>query len=213
LLDPIQTRDSLALLKSRSADIFGAKAHGFLLNPVASDNEIVDFQQKLKIVLPADYRQFLTLHGNGGAGPYYGVFPLGVRDGNGACYEPWHNNDGLVGDLALSFPHTVDWNDLTGLPPDKLMDEDSAHYHRQLDEFEKRYWGSAPVNGAIPICHEGCAIRIWLVVTGSQAGYVWRDTRAEYAGLHPLRAADGTQLTFSAWYSDWLITALRKAGL
>jgi hypothetical protein len=67
------------------------------------------------------------------------------------------------------------------------------------------------MNGAIPICHEGCALRIWLVVSGSQAGYLWRDSRADYAGLTPLCLRNGTGATFSSWYNEWLEAALLKS--
>jgi len=83
-------------------------------------------------------------------------------------------------------------------------------YERQLNAWEERYWDIANVNGAIPICHEGCALRIWLVVTGTQAGYLWEDRRSEYAGLKPLRLADGSPATFTGWYDAWLNDCLNS---
>ena len=53
------------------------------------------------------------------------------------------------------------------MPSSELQLTDEHEYERQYDEFEKRYWDSSRVNGAIPICEIGCALRIWLVVTGS----------------------------------------------
>ncbi len=43
----------------------------------------------------------------------------------------------------------------------------------------------APLDGAIPLATEGCALHEWLVVSGPEAGTVWRDARADFAGLHP----------------------------
>jgi hypothetical protein len=68
------------------------------------------------------------------------------------------------------------------------------------------------MNGAVPICHEGCALRIWLVVTGKQAGKLWEDRRSEYGGLRPVRLADGSAATFSQWYNEWLDNCFMKAG-
>jgi hypothetical protein len=113
-----------------------------------------------------------------------------------------------VGVLSESFPHETAWNDLSGQPPDELLDRDEAAYSRQLDDFEKTYFRNSLVNGAIPVCHEGCALRIWLVVAGNQIGRLWLDGRAENAGLRPLLLRNGSPATFSAWYDEWLTDAL-----
>jgi len=90
------------------------------------------------------------------------------------------------------------------MPSSELQLTDEHEYERQYDEFEKRYWDSSRVNGAIPICEIGCALRIWLVVTGSVAGHLGHDGRADYTGLGPLLLADGSRATFSLWYAEWL---------
>jgi hypothetical protein len=77
-------------------------------------------------------------------------------------------------------------------------------YDEAMDKFEKRYWSSSLMNGAIPICHEGCALRIWLVVAGEEAGDLWHDRRADYRGLSPVTLKNGSRATFSSWYSEWL---------
>jgi hypothetical protein len=162
--------------------------------------------------LPSDYRRFLTSIGNGGAGPYYGVFPLGEMDATFGGLQPWHEKDDFIGVLSEPFLLETEWNDLTGMPPDELLDSDEAEYDRRVEEFEKRYWNASITNGAMPICHEGCAIRIWLVVTGSQAGRLWRDGRTEHTGIKPLRLADGNIATFAAWYNEWLDQVLEAAS-
>ena len=68
------------------------------------------------------------------------------------------------------------------------------------------------VSGAVPICHEGCALRIWLVVTGEQAGKLWEDGRSEYTGLRPVWLSDGFSATFSEWYKEWLDNCFATAG-
>jgi hypothetical protein len=60
-----------------------------------------------------------------------------------------------------------------------------------MTAFEKRYWHSSVMNGALPICHKGCALRIWLVVSGGEAGNVWYDGRADYTGIAPVLMRDG----------------------
>ena len=176
-----------------------------------SEAAVVAFEMQHRITLPGDYREFLKRVGNGGAGPYYGVFPLGQMDGTNGC-NPWRENDGFVGCLSEPFLLASKWNDLTGMPSDELLASNEPEYERQSSAFESRYWNASLMNGAIPICHEGCALRIWLVVTGEQAGRLWHDGRADFAGVRPVKTAEGMNATFSAWYNEWLDEALRLIG-
>ncbi len=212
-LDATRVRESLRRLGASQTKVFGADGHHFLLNFPMPEPDVLAFEQRHNIGLPADYRRFLTAIGNGGAGPYYGVFPLGMMDGLGGKLKAWNEANGFIGVLSKTFPHTEAWNDLQGKPSDELAKTDEEEYGRQLDQFEEVYFASSLVDGAIPICHLGCALRIWLVITGSQAGCLWRDGRADCTGLSPLRLANGSPATFSLWYIEWLEEALQKAGL
>jgi hypothetical protein len=110
----------------------------------------------------------------------------------------------VVGNLLKPFRFQNEWNDLSGQPDADLHIRDTKEYDKQVEQFDARYWSSDLMNGAVPICHEGCALRIWLVVTGKQAGKLWEDRRSEYAGLRPVRLANGSAATFSQWYNEWL---------
>ena len=81
-----------------------------------------------------------------------------------------------------------------------------------MDDFEKLYFRSYRMSGAIPICHQGCALRIGLVVTGEGAGRLWDDRRSEYEGVRPLLLTDGSPATFGAWYLEWLQGCLAQTG-
>jgi hypothetical protein len=212
MLDVAHVQESLRRLSATHADVFGANGHHFQLNSVLDDMEILAFEQRHGIHLPAHYRDFLANIGNGGAGPYYGVFSLGKMDGIHEL-KPWSERDGFIGMLSEPFPLTHGWNDLSGKPADELADVDEDLYEKQFGEFERRYFDAALVSGAFPICQEGCALRIWLVVSGPEAGRLWRDTRAEYTGINPLCLQDESRATFSQWYGEWLNDALRLAGL
>jgi len=188
-----------------SQDFFGASEHKYELNPTVREATILEFEAKHFIELPIEYRCFLTEVGNGGAGPYYGLFKLGEIDSDwDHCL--WDECPGFVGDLSAPFPHTEHWNDLTGEPCyGSLADE---IYEQQLTLFENHYFASANINGAIPICHIGCNLRHLLIVTGPERGYVWLDERADRKGLSPLAGSDGERVTFYRWYRDWLDEAL-----
>lgn len=195
--------DSILRLESEQPKVFGAGEHRFRLKPKLPEPDILAFERLHNISLPGDYREFLANVGNGGAGPFYGVFPLGQIDGPFGM-TPWQANDGLVGILSERFPFEDSWNDISAMPSNDLLHRDEDEYVRQMDIFEKVYWSSTLTNGAFPICHQGCALRILLVVTGPQAGFLWDDRRSEYSGLKPLQLADGSPATFLRWYEEWL---------
>ena len=202
-LDTVRITEKLARLRTARPAVFGVEAHGFHLNPRLSEADTSAFEQDHQVILPSDYRQFLNEVGNGGAGPFYGVFLLSQMD-DGMSFRHWSQNDGVVGMPSEPFLFNEAWNDLSQMPKPELERLNEADYWAQMALFEKRYWSSTLINGAIPICHKGCALRIWLVVTGMQAGYLWEDRRSQYEGLQPVMLADGSPATFAGWYEHWL---------
>jgi hypothetical protein len=97
-----------ALRRLRDADpqpeVFGARLHRFVLNPPRAEAEVAAFELAHGIRLPGEYRRFIVEVGDGGAGPHYGLFPLGLympmRE-----LKPWSAGVGCVGVLAQPFPH------------------------------------------------------------------------------------------------------------
>jgi hypothetical protein len=67
------------------------------------------------------------------------------------------------------------------------------------------------MNGAIPICHQVCAIRTWLVVTGPMKSTVWDDYRCDNEGIIPVKNKDGKYSLFFEWYIDWLNQSILEA--
>lgn len=185
--------------------MFGAAGHGFKLNASVSEADVRAFEERHGVTLPDDYRGFLLNIGNGGAGPYYGIFKLGEMDDNFG-YVAWQANSHFVGLLSTPFPFTEQWNDVAGRPdPDDVGEEE---YERQLDAWEKHYF--MPIDGAIPICHLGCAMWVWLVVSGPERGRVWIDDRASDNGIRPVVGKADERLTFGGWYQAWLDEALAQ---
>lgn len=181
--------------------VFGAQLHRYALRPPLDPRDVATFERAHKIKLPAEYRDFLTIAGNGGAGPWHGVNPLGEIDSSHGT-TPWRVGE-VVGSLCDPFPHRVAWN----APPHEIAAifeaEDEAR-----DELEHAYWRGR--GGAIPISHRGCAIREWLVVSGPEAGRVWLDRLVDFAGWSPLSDGSGAHHTFGSWYRGWLDDALSK---
>lgn len=178
--------------------------HGGEIAAPLAEADVQAFEERHEVRLPEGYRAFLTQFANGGAGPGYGVFPLGLFDGSGDALQPWADGEGVVGRLGRPFPLARAWN----LSPSRLQppvefesDSDEDRWH---DDLDAEYWRAELVDGAFPICHHGCALRSYLVVSGPERGNVWLDRRAEYAGIEPHTDDAGRHLTFLAWYERWI---------
>lgn len=170
-----------------------ADFHKYALNPPLAESDVVHFEIDQKISLPQDYREFLLLVGNGGAGPSYGVQRLGEM------YDvPWSQMPGIVGELSKPFPYTEDWN------YDPTTSNAIEETYRQQDF----YWSGQHVIGAIPICDHGCNLRDCLIVTGPERGNMWLDDRADWQGLYPTTMPNRNRITFFEWYRSWLDSRL-----
>ena len=194
--------DELRVLDT-GLQVFGARSHRYKLAPRLSERAVSKFESQYRVVLPEDYRSFLLQMGNGGAGPFYGVFPLGMWDGPGRGFEPWTDKPYVVSDLSRDFALTDVWN----LEPERLEGPDSF----ESDEEEDAYWKNVEEElfperltfGWFPISHHGCALRTYLVTSGPERGNVWFDGRPEKSPVSP-HIHQGSRLTFSAWYELWL---------
>lgn len=157
----------------RQRSAFGAIGHHYRLNPPLPLPVVESFERLHGISLPEDYRNFITSIGNGGAGPSYGMFALGEHDdGHDHCI--WEHGH-LVGDPSKPFAYQQAWNLPESFwarqpnPPEGIpMEEEDRMMEAWDKELEAHYWNPAVMDGAIPICHRGCALRQWLVVTGPQ---------------------------------------------
>jgi SMI1 / KNR4 family (SUKH-1) len=199
--------------------VFGA-GHGFVLDPVLSEAELLDLEAWLGVPLPDDYRSFLTEVGAGGAGPSYGVFP--IRRLTGAPGWAWHGDGADMTDpsrMAEPFPVVRTLNgriEALGERPDEEdfaseeeFDEAQEAWQEKLDELLDDPGLTA---GAICLCHHGCAMRDWLVVSGPACGTMWSDLRCDDVDLAPI-LRDGEAVTFRDWYLDWLTDAEAQLGL
>lgn len=189
---------------------FAARSHGYDLNPPVPEEEVARMEAKHGCRFPDDYRSFITELGNGGAGPAYGVFPLGMQD-HMRDVGPWEDGYSLVGDLSKPFPLRDAWNlpdDFWAQQPNPTEATPVEEEDRMNEEWDKKleahYYATCITDGAIPISHEGCALRNWLVVTGALAGTVWRDLRADSKGILPFLNEDGTRMGFNDWYLQWV---------
>lgn len=195
--------------------VFGASTHQYHLNPPLDEDEVQRFEDEHGITLPGDYREFLLQAGDGGAGPYYGLYPL--REAASLSDEPSY--------LARPFPHRFWWN---GTDPPNWFDLPDTHLPAPTAESEAAYFAKAHVQGSLRIAHEGCAYYDLLVVSGPERGHVWCDNRASDYGIAPLPYPGGEfrldgdylipangrrqRLSFLEWYEHWLDKSLASVG-
>lgn len=155
---------------------FGAGRHRYRLEPVLSEAEVSAFEEQHGVTLPEAYRNFVTQVGDGGAGPFYGLFRLKESRRRDAEWEEREIPDFL----ATPFPHTEAWT------PDPYKELDG-------DEYDDPQW----ITGSLNIAEFGCGAFLRLVITGPERGHVWFDDRPSDGGLTRERG-------FYEWYMDWL---------
>jgi hypothetical protein len=71
-------RETLAHLAGHDPHLarFGAHRHGYRLAPPLAAERLAAIEAELGVRFPDDYREHVTLAGDGGAGPYHGLMPL-----------------------------------------------------------------------------------------------------------------------------------------
>ncbi|MEU6713639.1 SMI1/KNR4 family protein [Nonomuraea sp. NPDC046802] len=132
-------------------------ALGYELHPVLAPARVSEFERKFAVELPGSYRSFITEVGNGGAGPFHGLWELDRSYEQ--KYEDW-----MPGFLATPFPY------VEAVGPDNLGDD--------YDEDEI-------VTGSMIISDIGCGSFVRLIVTGATKGQVWFDHTAINDTLEP----------------------------
>ena len=216
--DPDRVRADIERLRVADADlrVFGAIGHRHRLRPCLTAEELAAAEAFFRVTFPDEYRTFLLRVGNGGAGPFYGVFPLVRADGG---WRSEGDSGDMFGDVAAPVPHVDAWNpaaDPMWKWPERDWSADEtlydAEYEAWREKFDPVYGGPEHTAGAISVCDVGCAKRKWLVVSGPAAGQIWADDRADYEGLSPLLDPAGRRHTFGSWYTSWLAQTLAEVA-
>jgi hypothetical protein len=201
-----------------SREVFGALGHKWVLEEPLSPDELAELEAQMKVQLPEEFRSFLLHVSAGGAGPAYGVFPARRVQGRWR----WEGDGAELADLsrlAEPFPeHGPDpalLEQLAAECPEEEHFDASEEFDDAVEAWDER-WDALMFNpdrtvGAILVSHRGCALRDWLVITGPHRGTMWADDRADEVDLAPRVNDDGTPVTFTRWYADWLEKAERAA--
>jgi len=155
-------------------NVFGARAHQYKLNEPLSLTEVERFEREHGITLPEPYVDFVTEVGNGGAGPYYGIHPLGAKQAIDLD---------LIGHPSPLNPRNK--HDVSGWSDDKLGDD-------AMDDEDEEY------PGLLNIGEQGCSYETMLMITGDYRGKVI------YIDLDSQKTFFTYEANFLDWYERWL---------
>ena len=205
-LQSIRARLQELLRLDPDFELFGADSHRYQLAPPLPEEEIRAFETLHGIQLPEDYRAFLLQIGSSGAGPFYGLKPLGDAE---------HLDEPSVDVFSSSFP-LREWFDLR-----------SPHNLSDAQVFSNRW-----VGGTLCLSHVGCGMFDLLVVSGDERGHIWEDARCNDYGIFPLalnregvgKSQEDAQLftiaetqtertSFLDWYEWWLDWSVEEAKM
>jgi HEAT repeat protein len=166
--------DKLTEVKQRRLSCFASDHHHFRLNPPLSEADLRRFETVHAIELPSCYRAFVQHVGNGGAGPYYGIYPLDKWND----FAEWVLDD--VPSDFLSRPSPLQPGRNVGLETGSDADLLSAY------------------QGTLSIGTQGCTYAMQLILSGPhrcRVAYVDADGQPPYVVRDP---------DFLSWYERWL---------
>lgn len=136
--------------------IFGSETHKYKFNPPADIEDVRRFEKKYNIKLPESYVTFLTLVGNGGAGPFYGLYSLEQLE---------HYNEYLMQDNSIDT--FIDKN----LTIDKWNKAVKMLYESNNEVEDEDFWNRI-TKGALVIGTQGCSFDTLLMCSGSELGKI-----------------------------------------
>jgi hypothetical protein len=165
--------------------VFGASSHKYKVNEPISNSAIERFESKYHVKLPLSYKEFLLNIGNGGAGPFYGIYPLGHR-----IDELAEKAGEFLCSPALIEPGISDneWRELT----QRIKNDDDI----SDDEFDQVV--AKIYSGILPIGTQGCTYLHAIVVTGKHAGQVVN------VDMDLNKPSICYEKNFLDWYERWL---------
>jgi hypothetical protein len=176
------------LVAAKQADpqfnVFGASSHKYQMAPPVTEADIRQFETSYSIVLPDCFREFLLGVGNGGAGPFYGIYPLGslvnelVEDPRPFLMKP-----------AIIDPDMTDavWKDL------KKQTSESGLSDEEFNEVCGKLY-----SGVLPIGSQGCSYLHAIVLNGPCQGQVVN------LDVELQKPCFTFEKTFLDWYERWL---------
>lgn len=153
-LERIKTKLGQALRKDAEFAEFGSSSHQYRQEDKLTAGKLADWEAQYGIKLPEPFARFLTEIGNGGAGPYYGIYPLEQA-------TSYTELPALQGRAALHPGMSAEeWNILT----EPLTGE------RDISDEEYEEARNKALGGMLCIGTQGCEYEMCLVLEGEHRG-------------------------------------------
>ncbi|TKH39725.1 SMI1/KNR4 family protein [Paenibacillus polymyxa] len=183
-LDRIKEKLNQAMHKDKDFSVFGASSHQYRVKEKLTAKELADWQAHNQVILPEPYALFLTNIGNGGAGPYYGIYPIEKA-------TSYTEHQAL---LAKSVLHPgmakEEWNHLI-----EPLTKDEDIPDEEYDDARNKVLG-----GMLCIGTQGCEYDMYLVLEGKYRGRIVYTS--DFHPDHPFFFV--YEDSFLDWYERWL---------
>lgn len=168
----------MELVRAKDADftVFGASSHKYRMKSPISIDEVEAFERRNRVSIPQEFKLFLTSVGNGGAGPYYGIYSLGSNE-DIYLSEPCRLHPGMTDE---------EWEELVRFDRDGVSDE----------QYDEEY--DALFQGMLSLGTQGCTYEMMLIVNGEYRGrivYIDGDLQKPFFTY---------EKHFLDWYERWL---------
>lgn len=183
-VERIKMKLKQASRKDSKHKIFGASLHKYKIQEPIPYAKLVEWQTENKVVLPESYARFLTEIGNGGAGPYYGMYSLEKA-------TSYTESDAMNMQCVL-YPNMdkEEWNRLT-----EPLNSDEDISDSEYDAAHNKVLG-----GMLCIGTQGCEYDMYLVLEGEHTGKV-----VYTSDFHPnIPFFFVYEDNFLNWYERWL---------
>ena len=179
----IQPKLEVAKQRDHALAAFGANSHKYKLNAAIEISALERFETEIGVKLPSCYRDFILLIGNGGAGPRYGIWPIGEPPpiNNPMCL---HSNVSFTPKLYKGITES-EWHKLS---EPLILATDDESYDRAVAEI---------YSGMLVIESGGCGDLTAICLTEPGRGSIWY-----LCGEESWPWCAGTN--FLDWYENWL---------
>nr|WP_231116817.1 SMI1/KNR4 family protein [Paenibacillus polymyxa] len=183
-LDRIKNKLDQAMRQDTDFSVFGASPHQYKVNEKLTAKALADWQAHNQVTLPEPYAQFLTNIGNGGAGPYYGIYSIEKA-------TSYTERQALLAKSVLYPAMTKqEWNHLT-----EPLTSDEDIPDEEYDDARNKVLG-----GMLCIGTQGCEYDMYLVLEGKHRGRI-----VYTSGFYPDHPFFFVyEDSFLDWYERWL---------
>lgn len=183
-LDRIKNKLNQAMRKDTAFSEFGSSSHQYRVKEKLTAKELADWQARNQVTLPEPFAQFLTEVGNGGAGPYYGIYSIEKA-------VSYTESQALLAESVL-YPGMTkeEWNHLT-----EPLTNDEDIPDEEYDDVRNKVLG-----GMLCIGTQGCEYDMYLVLEGKHRGRIVYTS--DFHPDHPFFFV--YEDNFLDWYERWL---------